>query len=287
MGAAIAAGIGAGIAMGMAGMSIKAGGQKPHHGGKTILWGRNNAMTIYTAKLPPGRAGTATLPWEPVQGGCVQLDVSHKWVYTVNRADEIYRKHANNSGNWEKVGGLLTCITVTNNGHIWGINRAGKIYTARANAPAGNMGWQEVVGTGVHIQASNKWVYHINAIGDVYRKRTNNSGNWEKVEGQKLKCIAITDHGHIWGINHAGEIWTAHTDKPASHPGWVKVPGTGVQLHASGGFVYHVNSSGEIYSKRSDNSGGWTRCTGSMTCIAVHHAGHAGHVPHHPAPHQP
>merc|ERR1712127_1015627 len=224
-----------------------------HHGssvrspsGYQLLWGRNHDEEIYHAVCPPG--GSARLAWNKVRGACVQLDVSHRWVFTVNSADEVYRKSVDNASEWEKTDALLKGITVTNSGYVWGVNSSQDIYFARADAPASSMGFEQVSGKGVQVSASNKWVYHVNADEEFYRKAADNSTEWEKTDAL-LKCITVTDSGYVWGVNSSQEIYFARADAPADSMGFEQVSGEAVQVHASGGWVYHVNEKGNIWRK--------------------------------------
>merc|ERR1711939_950229 len=107
---------------------------------------------------------------------------------------EIFRKSVDNSSNWVKCGGGLSCIAVTDNNYLWGCNKKGEIFTARADAPATRMGWQLVSGKCKQVAASTEWVYITNKSQDIFRKPTDNSSGREKCSGG-LSSISVSDSG--------------------------------------------------------------------------------------------
>ena len=234
-----------------------------------LLWGCNHGRQIFTATVPPG--GGPQLPWKQVDGSCVQLDSSAKWVFCVNKNDNIYRRPVDNSAGWTQTDGRLTCVSVTDSGFVWGCNRGQDIYTARADASAAHMGWVHVSGKCVQIHASSKWVYCVNKCDHIYRKPVDNSAGWTRTDGL-LTCVSVTDSGYVWGCNRQQNIYYARADAPASKMGWAHVSGKCVQIHACGSWVYCVNSGAKIYRKPVDNSAEWTQCTGGLKWIAVQHA---------------
>ena len=237
-----------------------------------MLWGCNRGRKIYTAVVTA--SDDPKLPWKQVDGSCVQLDSSFKWVYCVNSGDNIYRRPVDNSAGWAKTDGRLTCVSVTDSGFVWGCNREQNIFTARADAPAARMGWVHVSGKCVQIHASSKWVYCVNKEDNIFRKPVNNSSGWTQTDG-RLTCITVTDSGYVWGCNRNQNIFTARADATASKMGWVSVGGKCVQIHACGDWVYCVNENSKIYRKPVDNSLGWTKCSGELAWIAVLHGGAA------------
>lgn len=251
------------------------------YNGHTIIWACQKKGDIYTANVPYDKRGRNlnSPDWKKVPGKCQQLDCSKDWVYVVNKNQEIFRKPVDNSKGWEKTNGGLSCITVTDNGYIWGCNKKGEIFTARANAPANNMGWKKVPGGCRQLHASNTWLYVCNKKQEVFRKPTNTAkADWEKVEG-KLKSVSVAE-SHVWGCNSKRQIFWTETYhrgdsmiwKSPRNSQWEDNDRRCVQLSASGRFVAMVKKDGTLMRKAVDNvTFGWDVIVGSgLKCIAIH-----------------
>ena len=294
--ASFAAGVGAGIAAaaaGLANMHVGAGTDKKE---KTkILWACNHAGEIFTATVPGG--GKGHVDWRKSEGACVQMDVSKKWIYTVNRSDGIYRKHVDGSGTWERCNGEKKHIVVTDNGYVWGRNKHEQIWTARADEPAQRINWHHIPGACRDLAASKKWVYTVNSKEEIYRTRTDSrprdTGGWERCKGN-LVSLSITNSGFLWGVGGSGEIWFAEADAPAMSLSWRRVEGQASQISASGAWVYHVGTGGTVWRKKANNKGPtWEQVPvpGGVPFkhIAVYHGAAHGKkpAPHHAPAHAP
>ncbi|XP_060105877.1 uncharacterized protein LOC132579492 [Heteronotia binoei] len=190
---------------------------------------------------------TSALQCTVVPGALTQIDVSNGQVFGVNRAGNIYTLYGTT---WTQLPGALTHVTVGLDG-IWGVNSVNSIY----RLVGGN--WKQVTGLLKQIDAGgSQFIVGVNMNDDIYclpksaaiAADGNSELPWVHIEG-KLKYYSCGPLG-CWGVNSADAIFFRHDVTPDSCAGsrWQNVPG-GLSMIEVGteGDVYGANSAGQIY----------------------------------------
>ncbi|XP_053135851.1 uncharacterized protein LOC128338019 [Hemicordylus capensis] len=212
---------------------------------------------------------------EQVPGALVQIDAGKGQVFGVNRAGQIYSYLGTT---WQQLPGALTHVTVGPAG-VWGVNSANKIYRLIGGT------WKEMSGLLKQIDAGrSQFVAGVNRDDNIYclpTPSTNSAdGNsalpWVNIDG-KLKYYSCGPLG-CWGVNANDNIYFRHgiTSDSCIGSRWQQVDG-GLSMIEVGtdGSVHGVNSLGQIY--RRDGITRDNRVGTSWTLIEKH-IGRAKHV---------
>ena len=92
----------------------------------------------------------------------------------------LHRRHAVNAlrplpcsplgTSWQKVGGKLQHVSVSPQGHVWGVNSANNIYirTGTTTSNKGGNSWKQIPGSLKQISAGGSGVWGVNAQNEVY-----------------------------------------------------------------------------------------------------------------------
>ncbi|XP_043935362.1 fish-egg lectin-like, partial [Protopterus annectens] len=180
-------------------------------------------------------------------GSLKQIDASNGHVYGVNDAGGIYTWNVNQ---WVQVPGGLTHVTVGPAG-VWGVNSQNLIYRLVAGS------WVQISGLLKQIDAGGpQFVSGANMNDDIYCLNKNaaitvrdGSGlPWINIPG-KLKYYASGPLG-CWGVNSNDDIYFRTDVVTDSCVGtqWQQIDGKLSMIEVStDGSVYGVNSAGELY----------------------------------------
>ncbi len=66
--------------------------------------------------------------WKQVDGHLKQVDGGDKYIYGVNRFDNIWTRPVDGSGKWRRIPGALTHITASGSDDVFGVNKANQIF---------------------------------------------------------------------------------------------------------------------------------------------------------------
>ena len=125
-------------------------------------------------------------------------------VWGVNSADGIYKRPADGSGSWIRIGGALTHVSASGNGHIWGVNANDDIYVCKKPC---NGAWKNIPGKLRQIDGGEEYAFGSNAAMDVYRRAIDGSGDWYRIPGgQKMKYVSM-GIGVVFGVDKEGAVF--------------------------------------------------------------------------------
>merc|ERR1712176_1261254 len=198
---------------------------------------------------------------------------------------------------WQRIGGALTNVDVSNKDHVWGVNRGQSIYRWTGSA------WENIPGKLIQISVGESGVWGVNAGHDIfYRTGTygdvNTGGSaWERVAG-KLMQIDV-DEDEVVGTNAANLIFRspvgpAEEVEPAEpadkgkeevekekeedtskgngvqtaiQATWKQIPGGLTRISKGESGVWGVNSNDQIYKLNADGKS-WTEIAGRLVQVS-------------------
>ena len=205
--------------------------------GNSGVWGVNRHDHIY-------KLNSNGKSWTRINGGLVQVS-SGASVWGVNRRGGIYKYLGNHR--WQRIGGALTNVDVSNRDRVWGVNRAQNIYRWTGRS------WQHISGKLIQISVGDSGVWGVNAGHNIYYRTgtfgdANTAGSgWKHVSG-KLQWVA-SGTNLLVGVNRANDIYyrKGMTSQNPTGTGWVKVPGKLMQIDIHRDEVVGTNSVHHIY----------------------------------------
>ncbi|XP_038055886.1 lectin L6-like [Patiria miniata] len=235
--------------------------------GLSGVWGVNVHDNIYYRGNSYGEEESATCAaWQQIGGALKQLDVGKNVVWGVNSNDNIYYRQGISATNptgtgWAQVSGALKHVSVSQNGHVWGVNRNDNIYhrIGASNCNQGGDSWRQIGGALKQISVGNSGVWGVTA-GDNIKYRVGTYGDlptdpdatrWKQVSGA-LKYISSADM--VYGVNAGDAIYYRGGVTPATPWGstWHKIGGGAKQVESLSCLVWVVNSSDNIWKKKTD-----------------------------------
>jgi hypothetical protein len=136
---------------------------------------------------------------------------------------------------WQKLNGSdAVDIAINNDGTLWMVNTAGKIYCRKGNT------WKQMPGSsGRRISAGGGQVWLTNSDGKIYQY---SGSKWTQMSGSDALDIAVSNDGKIFLTNTVGKIYERNNDH------WDQLDGSdGRALSANNGKLVLVNSKGRLY----------------------------------------
>ncbi|UCG72324.1 MAG: hypothetical protein JSV45_13930 [Chromatiales bacterium] len=243
-------------------------------------WCRPNQRLIFQANTinhrpvrvdvyPGGQITMSQSLWRSMPGVLKQLDVAEDGaIWGVTTADKIFRWDGRK---WIEMPGGLRQITVGSTTVIWGIGPDNNVYRWNVRT------WEKVpadVSLTMVSAGADGSVWGLGKSGEVYRwspPRRKLPATWTRIDGApQLKYLDIGNASNVWGVdlNDGIHRWNGS--------GWATVNGRLKNLSvAADGTVWGTNASDRIYKRLGDR---WQRVDGSARQVAVGKAGVAWQV---------
>ena len=204
------------------------------------VWGVNNTGDVLMCVRPCSGG------WIHVPGKFKQVDADEMEVWGVTCDNRIYKRPVNGNGSWVQVYGLLTHVSASGNGYIWGVNDnivgpTNNIYRCKKPC-AGD--WEEVEGNMRQIDGGFVHVCAVNDIDGIYEMYVDDIRYWYEIPG-KLHYIT-PGKNTVFGVNSASQFY--HCSMPCFGE-WVLDGGSLIQVDAAVDAVFGVNQYDEIYRK--------------------------------------
>jgi len=161
--------------------------------------------------------------WQKTNGLLKQLSVSSRTVWGVNSGGRIYySRFKAPTVIWILVPGALVQISASENGNVYGVNRAGHIFQSYKflSFRGTSYGWRRIPGFLVQISSGPSGVWGVNKddmifyLDGTYGDKNIVSNSWIKIDG-RLKWIK-SGPGYVYGVNKANQAWIRYTS--ASNP---------------------------------------------------------------------